>query len=120
MNHNFIMGFFFSLVFLPSLVRASKIENLFVFDNFESDDYDLPYGAEEDMVDYAVLAVDRKRDLPQSFTICSSVHLNFMTASIVFYQLYQDDGQPWFNFYIRAQRDLNRFQDQMRFRYYQS
>jgi hypothetical protein len=117
-TRRFIMVFFFSALFLLSSVRPSKSEDLIIFDNFDYGSFVV--GGEEDMVDYAILAVDKKMDLPTSFTICSSVHMNFMTASIVFYQLYQDDGKPWFNFYIRAHRDLNRFKERIDLRYYMS
>ena len=111
------MGFFFSALFLLPIVRA-KSEGLIVFDNFDYGSYAI--GGEEKMVDYAVLKMDSKMDLPTSFTVCSSVHMNFVTAPIVFYQLYQDDGEPWFSFFIRDHRDLNIFQERMRLRYYQS
>ena len=88
-----MMAIFFSALFLLSSVKTSKSEGLTIFDNF---DYGSPgFGAEGDMDDYAVLAADRKMDLPTSFTICSSVHMNIMTGPFVFYQLYQDDGKPW-------------------------
>ena len=115
-NQKFIMVLFFSALFLLSTVRISKSENLIIFDNIDYGPYAV--GGEEKMVDHAVLAVDGKMDLPTSFTICSSVHMNFMTASIVFYQLYQDDGKPWFNLYIRAQRDMNKFQEKVELVYY--
>ena len=87
-----------------------------VFDNFEFGESD--YGSEEKVVDYALLALDRKMNLPSAFTICSSVHLNFMTSSVFFYQLYQDDGKGWFNLEIRTTRDLNRFKERVQLNYY--
>ena len=77
---------FLSAVFLLSNVRSSKSEDLVViFDNSYHGAMD--FGSEEKMVDYAVLGFNREMDLPPSFTICSSVHLNFMTSSVFFYQL---------------------------------
>ena len=106
-----IMLIILSALFLLS-VRASTSEDLIIFDNF---DYgEMLYGSEDKMVDYAVLSLDRRADLPQSFTICSLVHLNFVTSSIFLYQLYQDDGKPRFSLAIGANRDLNRFQDVMK------
>ena len=97
-------------------VRTSTSEDLIIFDNF---DYgQMIYGSEDKMVDYALLSLDKRTDLPDSFTICNSVHLNFVTSSIFFYQLYQDDGKPWFNLEIGANRDLDRFQDVMKLRSY--
>ena len=105
------MFLFFSVLILLPAVKASKSEDLIVFDNF---DYGgMEFGSEENVVDFATLANDRTMDLPPSFTVCSSVHLNFMTSGVYFYQLYQDDGKPWFNLNIRAQRDLNTFQERI-------
>ena len=92
-------------------VRASGSEDLIIFDNF--DNGELLYGSEDKMVDYLLLALDKNTNLPPSFTICSSVHLNFITSPIVFYQLYQDDGKPWFNLYIQPDRDLKKFRERI-------
>ena len=109
------MFLFFSVLILLPAVKASKSEDLIVFDNF---DYGgMEFGSEENVVDFATLANDRTMDLPPSFTVCSSVHSNFMTSGVYFYQLHQDDGKPWFNLNIRAQRDLNTFQERIKLRY---
>ena len=55
------MVFFISAICLLSSVRASKYGGLVVFDNFDSGS--IAYGA-ENMADYAVLSVDRKKDVP--------------------------------------------------------
>ena len=102
--------FLSALLVLPS-VRASKSEDLIIFDNFEFGGMD--FGSEDKMVDYALLAFDKKMDLPSSFSICSSAHLNFLTSNIFFYQLYQDDGKPWFSLCVRAQRDINTFKEKV-------
>ena len=115
-KQTFIMFVFFSTIFLLSTVRALQSEDLIIFDNFDYGEMD--YGSEDKVIDYAVLAVDKKMDLPSSFTICSSVHVNYMISNIFFFNLYQDDGMPWFNIQIRSQRDLNRFQEGVHLRYY--
>ena len=107
---------FFSTFFLFSIVRESKFEDLIIFDNFNDGIWAI--GTEGKMVDHAVLALDKKMNLPSSFTICSSVHLNFMTSIIFFFQLYQDNGMPWFSLNIRSQRDLNRFEEIVQLYYY--
>ena len=111
-----IMFIFLSVFLLLPKARASKSESLIVFDNFDYGDW--IFGSEEKIVDYAALAYDAKMDLPSSFTICSSIHLNFMTSTVFFYQLYQDDGNPWFNLEIKSQRDLSRFQEQVEIIYH--
>ena len=95
----FIMFILLSALCLLTM-RVSSSEDLIIFDNFEYGE--LVYGPEDKMVDYALLALDKKTNLPPSFTICSSVHLNFMISSVFFYQLYQDDGKPWFNLMMRS------------------
>ena len=105
---------FIALFLLPT-VRTLTSKELVVFDNFEDGAW--VWGPGENMVDYAVLGFDRMMDLPSSFTICSSVHFNFMTSIISFYQLYQDDGKPWFNWIIRTERDLKGFQENLELRF---
>ena len=105
-----------SAVFLLPTVRSSTSEELIIFDNADYGVTD--YGSGEKMVHHALLALDKKMDLPPSFTICSSVHLNFMTSSVFFYQLYQDDGRPWFNLLMRSTRDLDKFQEKVMLLYY--
>ena len=109
------------LVFVPALfltiVKASKSEELIILDNF---DYGgMTYGTEDQMVDYALLSLGRKMDLPPSFTICSSIHMNFMTTANFFFQLYQDDGKPWFNVQIENNRDLDTFEERVSLVYYE-
>ena len=74
-----------SMVFLLSTVRPSKSEELIIFDNADYGVTD--YGSEEKMVDHALLALDKKMDLPPSFTICSSVHLNFTSKTLACFAL---------------------------------
>ena len=74
------MFVFLSSVFLLANVRSSKSEELIIFDNAEYGVTD--FGSEEKMVDHALLALDNKMDLPPSFTICSSVHLNFTSKTL--------------------------------------
>ena len=101
----------FALFLTSTSVISSKYEDLVVLDNFGNGGVE--YGSEEKMVDYAVLEIDRKMNFPMSFTICSSVHLHFMTSAIFFFQIYKDDGSSWFNLKIRALRDLDRFTEEV-------
>ena len=105
-----------SAVFLLPAVRSSKSEDLIIFDNSDYGVYD--FGSEELMVDHVLLAHDNKMNLPPSFTICSSVHLDFMTSSVFFYQLYQDDGKPWFSLMMRSSRDLDKFKEKVKLLYH--
>ena len=105
-----------STLFLLLMVRLIKTDHMIIFDNFGDGVY--VFGSEEKMADYAILAEDKKMDLPTSFTICSSLHLNFVTSAIFFYQLYQDNGKPWFSLYIGNSRHDQSFRERLRFRYY--
>ena len=107
--------FLSALLVLPS-VRASKSGDLIIFDNFEFGGVD--FGPEDNIGDYAFLASDKNLDLPSSFTICSSAHLNFVTSFVFFYQLYQDDGKPWFSLCVSAQRIIDTFQERVEFVYH--
>ena len=107
--------FLFALYILPTL-RASKSEDLVIFDNFDYGEVD--FGSKEKMIDYALLARDKKMDLPPAFTICSSIHRNIVSSAVFFFQLYQHDGKPWFSVEVRNQRDLNRFQEKVQIVYY--
>ena len=53
----------------------------------------------EDMNRYALLANDLVSDLPNRFTICGSTYIEYRTSASAFFQLYQENGAPWFNFY---------------------
>ena len=68
------------------------------------------FGAEEKMVDYAVLTEDPIADLPDEvifkklnifsfsppqFTICSSTTWDALTTNVAFFQLQRDSGSPW-------------------------
>ena len=115
-NSMFIMFVCLCTLHLLQSVRASKSEDLIIFDNFDYSGVD--YGSEEKMVDYALLGLDKKMDLPSSFTICSSIHRNIVSSAVFFYQLYQDDGKPWLNMYIISRRDVDKFQEKVQLMYY--
>ena len=95
---------FLCVICLLSSVRQITPEELKVFDNY--DHGVIGYGPEEVVVDYASLVSDPAGDFPDSFTICSSVHLKFLTTIQPFFQLYSEDGRPWINLFIYAVRDL--------------
>ena len=72
------------------------------------------YGAEEKVVDYAVLASDQKAALPSQvqqildcfeslllffqFSICSSATSDAWLSLVVFFQLFRHSGKPWISF----------------------
>ena len=110
------MFVFLSALYLLPTVRSSQSEDLIIFDNFDYGEVD--FGSEEKMIDYALLTLDKKMDLPAVFSICSSLHRNIVNSAVFFFQLYQDDGKPWFSVELRNQRDLKRFQEKVQIVYY--
>ena len=57
------------------------------------------------MKDYVTLANDPKGDLPESFTICSSVFFKYWSTGISIIEMLKEDGSHWFHMNLRtAQR----------------
>ena len=54
------------------------------------------YGEENMIEDYLTLANDPKEHLPEIFTICSSVFVDFPVTKTSLFQILNDDGWPWF------------------------
>ena len=102
---------FLYLCFSFSLSLVSS-EEILILDNFKYGG--LTFGSEDVVVDYASLASDPKGELPTTFTICSSVHVKFVTTCQYFFQLYQEDGEPWFYLKIDPVRDLTKFTEIIR------
>ena len=74
------------------------------------------YGAEENVVDYALLSVDTKAALPSQvqaicwfwyfsvqFTICSSATADAFLTNILFFQLLRQSGNPWITLHLHPQ-----------------
>ena len=69
--------FLFELFCILSLVSCvKKIEYL---SNFK--DGNIVYGQESLMTDYVTVASDPKPNLPDQFTVCSSLFINFKTTN---------------------------------------
>ena len=57
------------------------------------------------ITDFAVLVNDNLPKLPESFTICSSTRTEAHVRGLSPFQLLEDDGSPWFNFFIEAPQE---------------
>ena len=55
------------------------------------------YGDESLMKDYVTLSQDPISNLPAKFTICSSLYLDRIITPPNVFQLYNENGKPWFN-----------------------
>ena len=73
------------------LLHAKQIEYL---SNFKAGN--IVYGQESLMTDYVTVANDPISNLPDQFTVCSSLFINFKTTKINVVQIYKQDGTHWF------------------------
>ena len=53
------------------------------------------------------LANDPKSDLPDSFTVCSSLQVKFQNGLLHLFEMYQKDGSHWFNIHMSIQRGMS-------------
>ena len=98
----FIIEFnFFASVFFLSLHKGNGV-NLLYFSNFKVEQ--AVYGEENLIKDYVTLANGHEENLPHSYTVCSSVFVNFFTSSKAVIQLLKRDGTPWYLFDFGAAR----------------
>ena len=94
------------------LLRASLLLRIFldakqldVVTNFN--DGSLVYGEESTMTDYVTLANDPKANLPESFTVCSSLFIKFMLTKNNFIEILKEDGTHWFQMDLEHLRDFS-------------
>ena len=62
----------------------------------------LEWGKESMIKDFATLTTDKVGNLPDSFTICSSNFITFVSSSNSVFQLLKQDGSPWFKLSIET------------------
>ena len=62
----------------------------------------LEWGKESMIKDFATLTTDKVGNLPDSFTICSSDFITFVSSSNSVFQLLKQDGSPWFKLSIET------------------
>ena len=58
------------------------------------------YGEESLIKDFVTLSQDPISNLPASFTICSSVYLGTINGPLNIFQMYNENGEHFFNFGI--------------------
>ena len=64
---------------------------------------DVVFKTNDDIVlDSAVLAEDSRGNLPDAFTICSSIYLKYVLSRTYFIQTFKKDGTNWYNYYVQA------------------
>ena len=93
-------------LFVPCILNlATTAEALKYFSNFQFDQRTI-YGEEHLIKDYVTLANDPKANLPDSFTICSSIFIKFRPGlkDVGIFEMFKEDGTHWFllNYYVKT------------------
>ena len=63
-------------------------------------------GKESLMTDYVTIANDPISNLPDKFTICTSLFIDVMTTDKSIVQIYKEDGTHWFQIALNVLRVL--------------
>ena len=71
------------------------------------------YGEEHLITDYITLANSPEKDLPDSFTVCSSVWVKFWTADSSVIAMLKQDKSPWFVLHFAGVRDHKGLSEKM-------
>ena len=94
------MIYFISLLIFLSLTNITNGKSLIYYSNFKFET--TVFGPEDLILDYLTLAHDPKENLHDSYTICSSVFVKFVTTNIMVVQMLKQDGTPWYRLSIGA------------------
>ena len=98
-------------ILILSLFFIHKFYSLQYYSNFN--DGKLLFGIESTIVDYVTLANDPKENLPNDFTICTSLYIKYMTTKNNIFELYKEDGSHWFQMDIEHLRDIDSFSERI-------
>ena len=101
---------------LMRIVTIAK--QLDYFSNFN--DGSLVYGEESTMTDYVTLTNDPRANLPESFTVCSSLFIKFMLTKNNFIEILKEDGTHWFQMDIEHLRDFSTLTERITLIYHNS
>ena len=91
-----------TLIFII-FVTGVRGEEMTVYSNIA--DGKAVVGIEESVTDYVTLARDPKSNLPNAFTICSSVYGEFMLSEMNFFELFTNNYTHWFDLSLEDHRD---------------
>ena len=92
----------FIFAYFTIIVHGNKLK---YYSNFKFEK--LVFGQEDVVVDYLTLAEDPKGNLPESYTTCSSVFVEFVTTTIAIIQMLKQDGTPWYSLAIYDSREYD-------------
>ena len=103
------MMYLISLLVFLSFTKITNGKSLVYYSNFKFEP--LIFGPEDVIVDYIKLADDQKENLPDSYTICSSIFVKFATTDIAILQMLTQDGTPWYRLALFSSRDLDKMSE---------
>ena len=110
------MIYLISLLIFLSWTNIANGKSLTYYSNFKFET--TVFGPEDLIVDYLTLAHDPKRNLPQSYTACSSVFVKYVTTNIMVVQMLKQDGTPWYSLSIYDSREYDTMSESLQFWYY--
>ena len=84
-----------AIIVVPNFVSGKSIK---YFSNFKFEN--IVFGEESLMKDYITLAEDPTGNLPDSFTVCSSLFIKFATTENSALQIFKADKSPWYSLEI--------------------
>ena len=105
------MIYLISLLIFLSFTKITNGKSLVYYSNFKFEP--VIFGQEDVIVDYITLADDPKENLPESYTICSSVFVKFATSDIAVIQMLNQDSTPWYRLAIYTSRDLDNMSESL-------
>ena len=88
-------GLILIAILVPNFVSGKSIK---YFSNFKFEN--VVFGEESLMKDYITLAKDPNGNLPDSFTVCSSLFIKFATTENSALQILKEDKTPWYSLEI--------------------
>ena len=82
--------FLLNLVLVQNIGNAKKYFSNFIFE-------DIVFGQDHLIKDYVTLANDPNGNLPDSYSVCTSVFVKFCTSNKGIIQMLKQDGTPWYS-----------------------
>ena len=79
------------VIYLQHFGNAKKYISNFKFEKIH-------HGTEDMIKDFVTLANDPNGNLPNSFTVCSSLYVKYCTSNKGVLQMLKQDGSPWYSF----------------------
>ena len=107
------------LVFLSSLVNIFA-KKLTILSSSKPNDGNIIYQEGSPVIDYVnvTIANDPISNLPEQFTVCNSLFIDFMTTTKNVVQIYKEDGTHWFHLGFSIDRDLPNRKEKIAFIYH--